>query len=189
MRDHTVARNYAEALLALGAKADNREGFGAMIRDVANAMTQDETLRRFLESPRVSATEKNAVLGKAFEDRVPRLFLRFLHTLVNNRRQMLIPAIATEYVDLLDEAEGRVHADVTVSSTMQDADVQAVGARLSSMLGKTVVPHVTVNPAIIGGVVVKIGDMVMDGSVRRRLERLTQRMRDSHMQSPTRAPA
>jgi F-type H+-transporting ATPase subunit delta len=181
MQDHTVARNYAEALLALGAKADNREGFGAMIRDVAHAMEQDETLRRFLESPRVSATEKNAVLGKAFEDRVPRLFLRFLFTLVNNRRQMMIPSIAREYADLLDEAEGRVHADVTVASSMQDADVQAVGARLSSMLGKTVVPHVTINPSIIGGVVVKIGDTVMDGSVRRRLERLAHRMRDSQV--------
>lgn len=179
MRSDTVARNYAEALLALATKADNREGFGAMIRDVANAMQQDDTLRLFLESPRVSATDKNAVLGKAFGDRVPRLFLRFLYTLVDNRRQMLLPEIATEYVTLLDEAEGRVHAEVTVASPMSDADLDAVAKRLSALVGKTVVPHVTVNPAIVGGLVVKIGDTVMDGSVRRRLERLSYRMRET----------
>jgi F-type H+-transporting ATPase subunit delta len=179
MRETTVARNYAEALLALGAKADNREGFGAMIRDVANAMEQDVTLRRFLESPRVSAADKNGVLGKAFADRVPRLFLKFLYTLVNNRRQMLIPAIAAEYSTLLDEAEGRVHASVTVASAMAESDVSAMASKLSMVLGKTVVPHVTVNPAILGGVVVKVGDTVMDGSIRRRLDRLAHRMRES----------
>ena len=177
MRQDTIARNYAEALLALGTKAENREGFGAMIRDVANAMQQDETLRLFLESPRVSADQKNAILSKAFGDRVPRVFLRFLQVLVSNRRQMLIPAIATEYASLLDEAMGRVHAEVTVASAAGATEADAVAQRLSQVLGKQVVPHINVNPAILGGVVVKVGDTVMDGSVRRRLERLAQRLR------------
>jgi F-type H+-transporting ATPase subunit delta len=181
MRQGTVARNYAEALLALGAKAENREGFGAMIRDVAQAMRSDETLPRFLESPRVSAAQKNEVIGKAFADRVPRVFLRFLYTLVNNRRQMLIPAIADEYSTLLDAAEGRVHAEVTVASPMSESDVQSLAQRLSGLIGKTVVPHVTVDTAIVGGVVIKIGDTVMDGSVRRRLGTLSRRMRETRL--------
>lgn len=177
MREPTIAKNYAEALLALATKAENRDGFGIMIRDVANAMGQNETLRRFLESPRVSGPEKNAVLSKAYGDRVPRVFLRFLQKLVINRRQMMIPAIATEYASLLDNAEGRVHADVTVAQSVSDQEVSGIAASLSNTLGKTVVPHVTVNPAILGGLVVKVGDTVMDGSIRRRLGRLAQRMR------------
>lgn len=177
MRQDTVARNYAEALLSLATKAENRDGFGSMIRDVANAMQQNETLRRFLESPRVSAADKTAVLSKAFGDRVPRVFLRFLQVLVRHRRQMLIPGIANEYATLMDDAEGRVHAEVTVASTAGAAEADAVAARLSQVLGKRVLPHVTVNPAILGGVVVKVGDTVMDGSVRRRLDRLAARMR------------
>jgi F-type H+-transporting ATPase subunit delta len=177
MHEGTVARNYAEALLALATKADNRDGFAAMIRDVANAMTTDVTVKQFMESPRVAYEEKNRVLAKAFGDRVPRVFLRFLETMVHNRRQMLIPAVATEYANLLDEVEGRVHADVTVARPVDDAETQRIGAQLSQVLGKTVVPHVSVNPAIMGGVVVKVGDTVMDGSVRRRLNVLAQRMR------------
>ena len=177
MRQDTIARNYAEALLSLGTKAENRDGFGAMIRDVANAMQQDETLWRFLESPRVSATDKNAVLSKAFGDRVPRVFLRFLQILVQNRRQMLIPEIATEYAALLDEVLGRVHAEITVASTAGAAEADMVSARLSTVLGMTVVPHVNVNPAILGGVIIKFGDTVMDGSVRRRLDQLAHRLR------------
>lgn len=179
MRARTIARNYAEALLALASKADNRDGFGAMIRDVSNAITSDRTVHRFLESPRVSYEEKNALLSKAFGDRVPRVFLRFLQTVVHNRRQMLIPAIATEYGSLLDAEEGRVHADVTVAMPVDDAETANIGAQLSRALGKTVVPHVSVDAAIMGGVVVRIGDTVMDGSVRRRLTRLASRMRTS----------
>lgn len=177
MHETTVARNYAETLLTLATKADNRAGFGAMIHDVANAIAETETLRRFLESPRVSAAQKSAVLTKAFGDRVPRLFLRFIQALVQNRRQMLIPEIATEYTNLLEKAEGRVHADVTVARALGETETAALAASLSKSLGKTVVPHVTVDSEIMGGMVVKLGDTVMDGSIRRRLHTLAHRVR------------
>lgn len=179
MRETTIARNYAEALLTLATKAEDRDGFGGMIRDVANAITNDAAVHRFLDSPRVSYEEKNEILSKAFGDRVPRVFLRFLQTVVHNRRQMLIPVIATEYSNLVDAAEGRVHADVTVAVAMGADEMGKVGAQLSRALGKTVVPHVTVDAAIMGGIVVRIGDTVMDGSVRRRLNKLATRMRFS----------
>jgi F-type H+-transporting ATPase subunit delta len=176
MRQTTIARNYAEVLLELARRADDLEGWGKMIADVAGAMQSDETMRLFLETPRVSAAEKNAVIGKAFEDRMPRLFVRFLQTLVNNRRQMLIPEIANEYLSLVDEAEGRVHAQVTVAREVDRETEKAIARDLTRVLGKTVVPHVAVNPAILGGVVVRVGDEVMDGSVRRRLGLLRNRL-------------
>jgi F-type H+-transporting ATPase subunit delta len=176
MRSTTIARNYAEALLALAQKAKEVEGWGQMIADVADAMSRDDRLRRFLEAPQISADEKNTVLGKAFADRFPRLFVRFLQQLVKNRRQMLIPEIAIEYGNLLDETLGRLHAQVTVSRETSEADRTAIGDLLTKALGKQVVPHVVVNPAILGGVVVRIGDTVMDGSARRRLLALRQRM-------------
>lgn len=176
-RSNPVSRNYAEALLALATKADNREGFGAMIRDVANAIGQDPTVRLFLESPRVSYERKNEVLSAAFGDRMPRVFLRFLQTMVHNRRQMMIPEIATEYSKLLDSDEGRVHAEVTLARAATDTETANIGAQLSRVLGKKVLPRVTVDPAIMGGVIVKVGNTVMDGSVRRRLGKLATRMR------------
>ncbi|HEY7897617.1 MAG TPA: ATP synthase F1 subunit delta [Gemmatimonadaceae bacterium] len=176
-RSNPVSRNYAEALLALATKADNREGFGVMIRDVASAIGQDPTIRLFLESPRVSYERKNEILARAFGDRIPRVFLRFLQTMVHNRRQMMIPEIATEYAALLDSEEGRVHAEVTVARPTTDAETASIGAELSRVLGKRVMPQVSVDPAIMGGVIVRVGNTVMDGSVRRRLSKLATRMR------------
>jgi len=169
MSDESVSRNYAEALLALARKAGATDEWAALIHAIANAVEQDVTLRRFLAAPQVSAAEKNAVLAKGLAGKAPPVFIKFLQKLVTNRRQTLIPQVATEFGNLLDAAEGRVHARVTVARTLNDDDQRAIAAQLSKAFGKTVVPHVTVNPAILGGVVVRIGDTVMDGSVRRRL--------------------
>ena len=176
MRDTTIARNYAEAFLVLATKANDREGWGRTLSDIANAVERDERLRRFLEAPQISGEQKNEVLAKALGDRMARPMLRFLQILVKNRRQMLIPTIAAEYQDLVDAIEGRVHARVTVARDPAEDERRAIAAELSRALERTVVPHFVVNPAILGGVVVRVGDTVMDGSVRRRLGLLRSRM-------------
>jgi F-type H+-transporting ATPase subunit delta len=176
MRETTIARNYAETLLTLARRAEDLPGWGKLIGDVANAMRSDTTLWRVLESPKVSEALKSAVLSEALADRVPRLFLKFLQAMVHKRRQMLMPQVSDEYNLLIDEVEGRVHANVTMSRDASDEDRTVIAEQLSRVLGKTVVPHVTVNPAILGGVIVRVGDTVMDGSVRKRLATLRSRM-------------
>ena len=95
------------------------------------------------------------MLSKALGDRVPRVFLLFLQALVKNRRQMRIPAIANEYDTLLDASQGIVHARVTVSRDTPDSDRDAIARQLSKVVGKTVVPHLEVDPTILGGIVVR----------------------------------
>ncbi|HEY3285576.1 MAG TPA: F0F1 ATP synthase subunit delta [Gemmatimonadaceae bacterium] len=169
MQSSAISRNYADALLTLATKENGRDSFGAYINGLADVLEHDQTFHRFLAAPQVSEVKKNEVLGKALDGKAPALFVRFLQKMVSNRRQMLIREVAEEYNDLRDEQEGRVHARVTVSREMSDADRDALAASLTQAIGKTVVPHLHVNPAILGGVIVRIGDTVMDGSVRRRL--------------------
>jgi F-type H+-transporting ATPase subunit delta len=176
MREPTIARNYAETLLELAQRAGDLRGWGEMLDQIADAMESDRRLRVFLESPRVSAQRKNEVMQKAYGAQLPRNFLRFLQALVTHRRQMLIPVIAHAYHDLVDQVEGRVHASVTVARPADDADHQLIVSQLSRVLGKEVVPHFHVNPGILGGVIVRVGDTVLDGSVRRRLATLRTRM-------------
>lgn len=176
MRETTIARNYAEALLALAQKAKNLDGWGAAINGVAMAVESDPRLRNFLAAPQIPAAAKNAVIGKAFAERLPRLMIRFLQKLVLNRRQMLVPVIAVEYGNLVDEAAGRVHAQVTVAREATAEDSRMIAAELSRAFGREVIPHVHVNPQILGGVVVRVGDRVMDGSVRRRMATLRRRI-------------
>ena len=176
MNEATIGRNYAEALIALGRKNDEVEAYGALLNAIALAMREDQTLRTFLESPKLAASQKIGILEKALGRKVPRLFLRYVETVIQKRRQMLIPEIASEYQKLLDEAENRLHANVTVARDPSEPEREALARQLSRLFGKRVVPHINTNPAILGGLIVKVGDTVMDGSVRRRLSVLKQRM-------------
>ena len=176
MRDSTIARNYAEVLVTLAKRADDLDGWGRMFDAVAQLVEHDVKVRRFLESPRVAAQAKKAILVKAFQDSMPRPLVRFLESLVTNRRQLLIPAIALEYAALVDESLGRVRADVTLAREPLPGEVEAIAASLSRTLGRTAVPHVRINPDIIGGVIVRVGDDVKDGSIRRRLGVLRSRL-------------
>jgi F-type H+-transporting ATPase subunit delta len=176
MREPTIARNYAETLVSLARKAGDLAGWGAMIDDVASALQRDEQLTLYLNSPRISAERKNAVLARAFQDRLPRLFVRFLQAVVSHRRQALIPQIAVEYGNIVDALENRVHAHVTVAQEPDSALQSSISLGVSKALGKTVVAHYTVRPEILGGVIVRVGDTVMDGSVRRRLGVLRSRL-------------
>jgi F-type H+-transporting ATPase subunit delta len=176
MNESTIGRNYAEALLALAKKSDDVEQWGELIDALATGMREDQTLRTFLESPKLSAAHKIEIIEKALGRRVPSLFLRYIETVIHKRRQMVIPAIAVEYQALIDESENRLHANVTVAREPAETEKDALARQLTRLFGKKVVPHISLNPAILGGVIVKVGDTVMDGSVRRRLATLKQRM-------------
>jgi F-type H+-transporting ATPase subunit delta len=176
MRQSSIARNYAEALLELARRAKDLRGWGTLMQSVADAVEGDPKLRAFLETPRVDGARKNAVFRKALADAAPSKFVRFIESVVTHRRQMLLPLIAQEYMDLVDQAENRLHANVTVAREPDEKMKTLITDRLSKAFNKTVVPHVTVDERILGGIVVRVGDTVMDGSARRRLSVLKHRM-------------
>src|SRR3982074_3585842 len=115
MNEARIGRNYAEALLALAGQSGEQEEWGALIDAISVGVGQDHTPQPSLESRKRSSARKIQILEMALGPRVPKLFLRFLETVIMKRRQMLIPEIASEYRMLIDESEDRVHVDVTVA--------------------------------------------------------------------------
>jgi F-type H+-transporting ATPase subunit delta len=176
MREPTIARNYAETLVSLAERASDLDGWGETLAEIADAIQSDTRLAYFLSSPKISAKAKVDIITRAFQDRLPRLFVRFLGAVIANRRQHLIPQIATEYALLVDEIQGRVHARVTVAREPDDKMRSSVEKQLGVITGKRVVPHYAIKPEILGGVIARVGDTVMDGSLLRRLDTLRDRM-------------
>ena len=127
MNAEGIGRNYAEALLTLARKSGDVEDWGGLIDAISVGMREDHTLKTFLESPKLSSSHKIEILEKALGGGVPPLFLRFLEIVINKRRQMLIPEIASEYRMLIDESEDRVHAayDLAAAHRFWRALVQA----------------------------------------------------------------
>lgn len=176
MKPATIARNYAEALL-LAAEASGDVGLhGELIDAVAGAISADARIALVLASPRVSKRVKGELLAAALEGRAPVEFVRFLQAVVRRGRQGLIPDIAREYQDLVDLKLNRVHAGVTLSVEPDGRLREDIVRRLTAVLGKEVRGHFRADPRILGGVVVRVGDRIYDGSLRRRLNTLRRRM-------------
>ena len=176
MSSAIVARNYASALFDLAVRDGAAESFGEGLEIVAELLDEVPSFRRFLEVPGVSRDQKKALLGESFGDRVPTPVLHFLFLVVDRGRQRLLRQIHREYRGLLDEHLGREHVDVTVARALDGEGETSVTQHLSGVLGKDVVPHFRIDPRLLGGIVFRSGDVVYDGSVRRRLDQMKRRL-------------
>lgn len=176
MRETTIARSYAEALYDIGDRHGLREEFASAFDRLTAILDAEPRVRLFLETPKVEPEAKKGVLEDALRDRVPELFLNFMMVVLEKRRQRLIPHIGREYHAVLDERLGRVHVQVTLAREPDESMRAEITERLGRMLDRAVVPHFRADPQIIGGIIVRYGDRVLDGSVRRRLTSMRRRL-------------
>jgi F-type H+-transporting ATPase subunit delta len=171
VRSETIARNYAEALFDLGERSGQAVRYADLIDALAAAVETTPSIHAVLMSPRVPKAAKARLLAAAFPN-VPREFVLFLQALVKRGRQYLLREIATEYHNLLDIKFNRVRAGVTLAHPADEALQRSIAEALSRQLGKEVLPSFSVDPEILGGTIVRVGERIHDGSIRRRLIKL-----------------
>ncbi len=179
-RQH-IAAVYAKALLEASEGTGTSEALVEELKSLAgDVLDRLPKLDAVLQSPQVSAEEKGRLLEKAFSGRMSPQLLTFLRVLAKRNRLDCLRAIARQFESQLRETRGRVRVIVTTAAPV-DA---AVGGRLSMLslgqvkdqltgsIGRPVEIEHRIDAAVIGGIVVRIGDRVFDGSVRRQLEQL-----------------
>ena len=179
MSQRTVTRRYATALYE---EADAAEGLAAVDDDVLmlrNNIESNRELSRFFESPVIPQEKKESILQELLEERVETLTLQFLRLLVQKDRETLTKAILDQYQSLRDEQRGIVDAEVTVAQPLNDEDRNALVEALEEKTGKDVRLHLEENPDLIGGLVIRIGDRVFDGSVRSQLNALRDQLQNA----------
>ncbi|MCI0435892.1 MAG: ATP synthase F1 subunit delta [Gemmatimonadetes bacterium] len=179
MREPTVARSYAAALFELARREGHEEAWARALRGVATLVASDRRIRDFLSSPKIEIAAKKRVLREALDGRVAPLFLNFLLVVLDKRRQRLLGDIAAQYDLRLDEHVGRIHVAVTLAHEPDEREAADITSRLGTLLGKTVVASINKDEQILGGIVVRYGDRVLNGSLRRRLMMMRARMLDA----------
>jgi F-type H+-transporting ATPase subunit delta len=184
VRAQAIARNYADTLFALAERHGGRptaEEFLRAIEDLAALLHNEPRVREFLETPRVTGAQKQHALRASLAGRVPDLFLRFALVVLEKGRQSLFGEIARAYRDRVDEMLGRVRVSVVISHA-PDAALQAEIVRaLEARLGKTVIADFAVDPELLGGMIVRLGDQILDGSIRSRAAGLRRRLLEVEM--------
>ncbi|MDI3298837.1 MAG: F0F1 ATP synthase subunit delta [Bacillota bacterium] len=172
MAHETVARRYAQALFELARERGELEPVRRELEGLAARAAEDRRWRWVMESPALPASAREAALDHLLEEEPSPLVQRFLHVLVRKGRGALLQAIAGEYGRLADEAEGVREASVTTAMPLDEANREALRRRLEEWTGGRVRLREQVDPAILGGLIVRVGDRRVDGSVRTRLEEM-----------------
>ena len=170
-----LALTYAQSLLELADERGELEPVAADAAKLREAAAETPNFHAFLRDPAISADERRTVIDRAFGD-AHRLVLRFLHLMNDRDRLGRLPEVLDAFEHLLDEKYGKIEADVTVAERLDEAQLAHVRDRVGRALGKEAVVHQYVDPNIIGGMVLRVGDRVVDASVRRQLDAMRERL-------------
>jgi F-type H+-transporting ATPase subunit delta len=164
---------YVEALLSL-AKAHNlTEEFGTQTKAILDALAGSPDLVEFLNSPVVKAADKKAVLQKVVGDSLHPFMLNFLMLLVDRNRMFCLAGICEQYQAALRKLKGIVLAEVTSAVALSDEQTATVRDKVKAMTGANDVElATTIDPSILGGVIIKVGSQLLDSSLRSQLRRI-----------------
>jgi len=171
-----LAHRYARALFLAATAARETDRAGEQLQYVLEVLEQVPQLREILGGIIVPRSRQKELLKKLFGDKLLAHVLNLLYLLLDERRMGLLREIARQYDIMADEARGIVRVEVVAARPLSAEAREMLQQGLERKLNRRVKLEETVEPALIGGVQVKVGDTLYDGSVRGQLERMRQRM-------------
>ena len=173
MSQGVIARRYAKALINLAEK--DLENTGKSLTALADVFSNSTELSEVLSDTKVSSHIKQNILKKILKKiKVSKLVDTFIRYLFAKRRIVLLPNIERAFNSFLQEKLGRIEAGITVAQEISEVTVGKLEKAISRYSGKEVTVNITIDPAIIGGIVTRIGSVVIDGSIHTQLNQIRQ---------------
>ncbi len=178
MKNLAIARRYAKALLLIGKEDDQVEAYRQELHAFANLLAQENALNEAITNPLYDAAERRSVLqmliGKLGLSKV---MTSYLALLFDKGRIIYLSDIDNFYQKLADELKGIARANLVSATELSSEAVEKIRASLSQRTGKEIILEVEQDPGLIGGIVTKIGDLVLDGSIKTQLLNMRESLR------------
>ncbi|MBU1332905.1 MAG: F0F1 ATP synthase subunit delta [Gammaproteobacteria bacterium] len=172
----TLGRPYAKAAFEFASSAGQADAWLSMLAFSAAAVQTPEVARQ-LVNPALTSDQKVAVLSQVCAEYVDANFVNFLATLSSNDRLSLLPVVLEQFTALKAKAESTLDVEVQTAFELTAEQLTTLAAALSKRLDRTVQPKPVVNPALIGGLLIRAGDLVIDSSVRGKLNKLAEALK------------
>jgi F-type H+-transporting ATPase subunit delta len=168
MYGSVVAERYASALFEVAKKRGVQEEIDGNL-GLAKGLFEDGNLRKFLGSPKVGVEEKMGLLRRALEGVVNPIVFNLFELLLDRKRVEHLPEISLVFTSILEESKGIERAEVRTAIPLDKEIERQLQDTLEKMIGKSVLLEKHVDSSLIGGVLVRMGDQLLDGTVRTRL--------------------
>ena len=175
-RDTPVSNSYARALLQLANEKNQAEEVGRELRDLLGIVDSDPTFAAVIADPGVTTVTRSGLLERVFTGRLSPLLMNFLRVLNDKGRLGLLADIEMAYDEQLGVQTGKVEVDVTVAQPLTPDELEQVRRRVSQALGKEAVVHPHVDDSIIGGLILRVQDQLIDASVRYQLQAMKEQL-------------
>lgn len=180
MSNRSVARSYAQALFLSSREKNLLDEVEAELKMVVESIEGSEDLAKIINRALIPAEDKKTVLVKVFEGKISSQTMKFLKLVVDKNREKYLQGIFIEYTALADHARKMLEAEVITAAELSPQMQETLKKGLSAHTGKEVRLKIEVDPSLLGGVMIKIGDKVYDGSARHQLESIKGRLELVH---------
>jgi F-type H+-transporting ATPase subunit delta len=174
-RRDSAARRYAEAAFEVALRDKTVADWRSELERAAE-IAGDERSLDVLANPAIPGERRAEALRELLDDRVSRPVLNLILLMLRRGRIRELPRVAVEFRRLDDKRQGITHATATSATELTEDEVGELTARLERSTGGRIALDVEVDPSLLGGLIVRVGDRMIDGSVRGRLERLRNRL-------------
>ena len=165
------ARRYAQAVFAIALEQGETDRWLDDLALFADAMG-NEDFANFLDAPQLALSQKTDLISETLGDSVSKLALNLISLLASRNSARLLPSVTESYQQMLDDHNGIERAEIVSAVALSDEQQQRIETMLSGIVGKEITATSRVEPQILGGFVARVGDKVIDGSTRTRLDEL-----------------
>lgn len=175
--DISVARRYAAALFAVANKRNEVDVVAANLHEVVDAVRGSRDLMSVMHHPLLTLEKKKSVLRAVFAGRVLPDVEKFIFLVVEKDRAIMLPQIVDEFDRMVDELRGESDAEAVTAVPLDAAQIASLEAALQKKFGVKVRLKTRIDPEVLGGMQVRVGDKLIDATVRTQLERLNERLK------------
>jgi F-type H+-transporting ATPase subunit delta len=178
-----IARVYATSLVEFGQEKKVLPEIEEEIKFLADLVTENKDFRLFLSAPEITRESKKEFIEKVFKGNLSELMINFLKVLLDNDRQSCLVDINQALGTLLDQVNNRQKVTIVTSVEIDEAMKSKLSARLKDVLKKDIILNVEINTKILGGIIIKVGDTVIDGSLLKDLKNIKNNLLNSKVRS------
>lgn len=170
MNEGTVEKRYAKALFEIAEKEAKLDNVEEDLNLITRVVHSDKEIESFIYHPQVDGSAKKEVIDSALSDKVSIISKNFLFLLIDNNRLEILDGVQKQYVKLANNARGIVEIEAISVAPLNETDKNNIIKLFADKLGKKIQLNNTVDPSLLGGIVLRIGDKVFDGSISKKLQ-------------------
>lgn len=177
MKNTVVSKRYATALFEIAKDNNSTEQIQSELKDLVTVMKENKEFSKLFFHPVINKADKKDMADKIFRDKISNTTLNFLLLLVDKKREGLTEEISELFDKMVNNLHSKVVAKVYTAIEVQKAELDVLKQRLESYLSKNVEMETYVDSSILGGVLVKIGDRVIDGTIQTKFKNMSRVLR------------